>query len=178
MRATDQAPEAPRCIVIAGPNGAGKTTFAREFLPKETEIVHFVNADAIAAGLSALKPEIVAVVAARIFLVELDRLATAHTSFAFETTLSGRAHVRRLAKWKASGYRIEIAYLRIDSPQLALKRIAARVKQGGHDVARDDVLRRFGRSWVNFEQLYRSLADAWWVYDNSGVTPKLLEHGS
>ena len=85
--------------------------------------------------------------------------------------------MRRLAKWKASGYRIEIAYLRIDSPQLALKRIAARVKQGGHDVARDDVLRRFGRSWVNFERLYRSLADAWWVYDNSAITPKLLEHG-
>ena len=42
------------------------STFAREFLPKETEIVHFVNADAIAAGRSALKPEIVAVAAARI----------------------------------------------------------------------------------------------------------------
>ena len=41
----------PRCIVIAGPNGAGKTTFAREFLPKEGAVVHFVNADLIAAGL-------------------------------------------------------------------------------------------------------------------------------
>src|SRR5712691_12767597 len=92
-----------RCIIIAGPNGAGKPTFAREFLPKETAIVHFVNADAIAAGLSALKPEIVAVAAARIFLRELDRLATGRTSFAFETTLSGRAYVRRLAKWKALG---------------------------------------------------------------------------
>ena len=115
--------------------------------------------------------------AARIFLVELDRLATARTSFAFETTLSGHAYVKRLAKWKALGYRIEIAYLWINSPELALKRIAARVRQGGHDVARDDVLRRFGRSWANFERLYRSLADAWCVYDNSGITPKLLEHG-
>jgi predicted ABC-type ATPase len=167
----------PRCIIVADPNGAGKTTFAREFLPKDTEIVHFVNADAIAAGLSELRPEIVAVVAARIFLAELGRLAAARTSFAFETTLSGRAYVRRLARWKTSGYRIEIAYLQIDSPQLALKRIAARVKQGGHDIPRDDVLRRFGRSWTNFERLYRSLADAWWVYDNSGLTPKLLQHG-
>ena len=63
---SDRVAKPPRCIIIAGPNGAGKTTFAREFLPKETEIVHFVNADAIAAGLSALKPEIVAVAAARI----------------------------------------------------------------------------------------------------------------
>jgi predicted ABC-type ATPase len=34
---------APRCIVIAGPNGAGKTTFAREFLPKEARVAHFVQ---------------------------------------------------------------------------------------------------------------------------------------
>jgi predicted ABC-type ATPase len=85
--------------------------------------------------------------------------------------------VRRFAKWKTSGYRIEIAYLKIDSPQIGLKRIAARVKQGGHDIPRDAALRRFGRSWANFDALYRSLADRWWVYDNSGVTPKLLEHG-
>ncbi len=42
----------PRCIVIAGPNGAGKTTFAKEFLPNEAKVLHFVNADLIAAGLS------------------------------------------------------------------------------------------------------------------------------
>jgi predicted ABC-type ATPase len=73
------------------------------------------------------------------------------------------------------GYRIEIAYLKIDSPQIALKRIAARVKQGGHDVPSVDVLRRFGRSWKNFVAIYRPLADAWAVYDNSGVEPRLLE---
>src|SRR5258708_30469779 len=106
MSVSARPTKAPRCIIIAGPNGAGKTTFASEFLPKETEIVHFVNADSIAAGLAALKPEIVAVVAARVFLAELDRLATARTSFAFQTTLSGRAYVTRLAKWKAYGYRI------------------------------------------------------------------------
>ena len=55
--------KAPRCIIIAGPNGAGKTTFAREFLPREAGIVHFVNADLIAAGLSPLKPELAALAA-------------------------------------------------------------------------------------------------------------------
>jgi predicted ABC-type ATPase len=167
----------PRCIVIAGPNGAGKTTFAREFLPKDTDIVHFVNADLIAAGLSALRPEIAAVAAGRVFLAELDRLAAARTSFAFETTLSGITYAARITRWKLAGYRIEIAYLKIDSPQIALKRIAARVKQGGHDVPRDDVLRRFGRSWTNFTRIYRPLADVWSVYDNSGAAAQLLEQG-
>jgi predicted ABC-type ATPase len=53
-------PHIARCIVIAGPNGAGKTTFAREFLPRGAGVVHFVNADLIAAGLSPFRPELVA----------------------------------------------------------------------------------------------------------------------
>lgn len=102
---------APRCLIIAGPNGAGKTTFAREFLPKDAHIVHFVNADLIAGGLSPLR------------------------------------------------------------------RIAARVKQGGHNVPRTDVLRRFRRGWLNFQKYYRPLADHWEIYDNSQRTPRLLEIG-
>ena len=76
----------PRCIIIAGPNGAGKTTFARDFLPLDAGIVHFVNADLIASGLSPLRPEIAALTAGRLFLTELDRLADVQASFAFEST--------------------------------------------------------------------------------------------
>lgn len=42
---------------------------------------------------------------------------------------------------------------------------------------RRDVLRRFTRSWNNFEQHYRQLADAWSVYDNLGRKPIRLEQG-
>ena len=118
---------------------------------------------------------VAAVAAGRIFLHELDRLAAANQSFGFETTLSGRSHAARMAQWKRAGYRVEMIYLSIDSPDIALKRIAARVKQGGHDVPRTDVLRRFGRSRKNFEETYRALADAWAVFDNSGAEPVLLE---
>jgi predicted ABC-type ATPase len=165
----------PRCIVIAGPNGAGKTTFAREYLPKDAGVIHFVNADLIAAGLSPLRPELAALAGGRLLLTELDRLARARADFAFESTLSGLRYVGRLKKWKAAGYRLEMVFLRLRSPQLALRRIAVRVKQGGHDVPRADVLRRFERGWRNFEASYKPLADAWAVYDNSGDRPQLLE---
>jgi predicted ABC-type ATPase len=165
----------PRCIIIAGPNGAGKTTFAREFLPKDAGVVHFVNADLLAAGLSPLKPALATLKAGKIFLVELDRLAGSRQDFAFESTLSGLTYLSRLKRWKSAGYRIEIIFLRLASPQLALRRIAARVKQGGHDIPRKDVMRRFDRGWSNFETAYKSLADAWAVYDNSGDRPRLLE---
>jgi len=167
----------PRCIVIAGPNGAGKTTFAKEFLPKDAGVMHFVNADLIATGLSPLRPNLAAVAAARLVLTELDRMANARVDFAFESTLAGRSYVARIKRWKAAGYRIEMVFLNLPSPQLALRRIAARVKQGGHNVPRVDVLRRFARGWRNFETVYRPLADVWAVYDNSGEVPRWLEQG-
>jgi predicted ABC-type ATPase len=167
--------KSPRCIIVAGPNGAGKTTFAREFLLKDAGVVHFVNTDLLAAGLSPLRPELAALAAGRLFLAELDRLAKGRLDFAFESTLSGLTYLGRIQQWKNAGYRIEMVYLRLASPQLALRRIAARVKQGGHDVPRADVLRRFERGWKNFVSAYRLQADVWTVYDNSGDRPKLIE---
>ncbi len=167
----------PHCIVIAGPNGAGKTTFAREFLPREAGVIHFVNADLIAGGLSPLRPELAARRAGRLVLSELERLAKSREDFAFESTLSGRTYLRLLNEWRAGGYRIDMVFLWLPSVQLALQRIAARVRQGGHAVPRADVVRRFDRSWMNFRGIYRPLADAWAVYDNSGEVPRLLEEG-
>ena len=164
---------APKCLLIAGPNGAGKTTFAREYLPNDAGVVNFVNADLIAAGLSPLKPELAAVAAVRLVLEELERLTRLRADFALESTLSGLTYAKRIQGMKQLGYRVEIIYLQLVSPQLALRRIAGRVRQGGHSVKKADVLRRFSRSWLNFQSTYRSLADAWTVYDNSTLAPTL-----
>lgn len=172
-----RAQHEPRCIVIAGPNGAGKTTFAREYLPREAGVIRFVNADLIASGLSPLRPELAARQGGRLVLTELERLVKAREDFAFESTLSGRTYLRLMTRWRARGYRIELVFLSLPSVELALQRIAARVRQGGHDVPRADVIRRFERSWVNFHSVYRTVADRWAVYDNAGDTPQLLEAG-
>ena len=172
-----RAARTPRCIVIAGPNGVGKTTFAREFLPREAGVIHFINADLIASGLSPLRPELAARRGGRLLLTELNRLARGRQDFAFETTLSGRTYLRMLRQWRAGGYRIALVFLSLPSIELALQRIAARVRQGGHDVPRAHIVRRFSRSWSNFQMLYKDLADKWSVYDNSGAMPRLTEDG-
>ena len=125
--------------------------------------MHFVNADLIAGGLSPLDPGLAAVRAGRLVLLEIDRLASERKDFAFETTLSGLGYVRRMRAWIQVGYHIEIVYLKLESSQLARRRIATRVREGGHDVPRPDAVRRFDRSWSNFKSVYLPLADVWTV---------------
>lgn len=167
----------PRCIVIAGPNGAGKTTFARRFLTEEAHILHFVNADLIAAGLSPLDPGAARVSAGRLFLAELERHATERENFAFESTLAGLSHARRLSEFKKLGYRIDIVFLKLPMVETAIRRVALRVKQGGHNIPRGDIERRFVRGWLNFGRFYRPLADSWIVLDASTSPPAKVEEG-
>jgi len=156
---------------------SGKTTFARAYLLRNARVVHFINADLIASGLSPLDPRLAAVAAGRLVLAEIGRLAAERRDFAFESTLSGRGYSHRLQSLKDSGYDLEIVYLKLSSAELALQRVATRVRQGGHDIPSADLRRRFVRSWQNFGDVYRPLADRWTVYENSSGVPKLLEKG-
>lgn len=167
--------EAPRIIIIAGPNGAGKTTFAREFLPHEAACPVFVNADLIAAGIAPFAPEAAALQAGRLMLQELTRHFSARISFAFETTLSGRAYLRQIKEWQKAGYRVKLIFLQLGSPEEAIARVAQRVKQGGHHIPEDVIRRRFAAGKQNFEKFYAPIVDAWALYDNSGAVPSLIQ---
>lgn len=164
-----------KVIIIAGPNGAGKTTFAREFLPNEAGCPVFVNADLIAAGLAPFAPQTAALQAGRLMLQELARHCAARESFAFETTLSGRGYLSHIEAWQRAGYNVKLIFLRLNSPEEAIARVAQRVLQGGHDIPPEVVRRRFAAGLYNFEHLYAPLVDAWAVYDNAGNTPELLD---
>ena len=166
---------AKTCYIIAGPNGAGKTTFASTYLPGEAECFNFINADLIAAGISPFRPEEAGFEAGRILFEKMDAYVAGGESFGFESTLSGTTYVRRIQKMKDSGYRIVIFYLKIPSPELSVARVKERVKEGGHNVPEEDILRRFEKSWANFCELYRPLADKWIVFDNSGKATIILE---
>lgn len=164
-----------KVIIIAGPNGAGKTTFAREFLPNEAGCPQFVNADLIAAGLAPFAPQTAAVQAGRLMLAEMERHFAAGHSFAFETTLAGRGYLRHIRRWRATGYVVEIIFLRLTNAEEAIARVAQRVRQGGHDIPEAVIRRRFDAGLNNFRQFYGPCADAWALYDNSVNRPVLLE---
>jgi predicted ABC-type ATPase len=170
---------APLVVVLAGPNGAGKSTSAAHLLRGALAVDEFVNADTIAQGLSAYRPESAAVTAGRVMLDRLHFLARERRDFAFETTLAGRGHARWLQDLGAAGYRTHLIFLALPAADLAVARVAERVRQGGHDVPEAVVRRRFLAGLRNFFEVYRTVVDGWHMYDNSTVTgPRLIAHGA
>ena len=159
--------------IIGGCNGAGKSTLARELLPR-LGIGRFLNADLIAKGLSPVNPALAAFAAGRRLLEEASGLIEAGSSFALESTLSGKTYVKLLREAKERGYRLVLHYIVIGSATQAVERVRLRVLTGGHNVPEDDIRRRFERSVRHFLEDYLPLADEWGLWDNQVPPPQKI----
>src|SRR5262249_9630543 len=83
-----------------------------------------------------------------------------------------------LKRWREEGYLISLYYFWVRSPDLAVSRVANRVRRGGHNVPEATIRQRYERSMHNFFSLYRALADSWFWYDNTeSATPRLIACG-
>jgi len=168
----------PHVIVLSGPNGAGKSTAAPALLKGALGVTEFVNPDVIAQGLSAFAPERVALAAGRIMLTRLHELAHQGVDFAFETTLASRRFAPWLADLRRTGYSVHVLFLWLPSADLAVERVAERVRMGGHAVPEETIRRRYVAGLRNFFMLYRPLAATWRIFDTSqACRPQLIARG-
>jgi predicted ABC-type ATPase len=155
----------PRVVILAGPNGAGKSTSAAKLLLGPLQVTEFVNADVIAQGLSAFAQQNVAMQAGRVMLRRLQQLAAARQDFAFETTLATRSYSTWLPELQKVGYAVDLLFLWLPSAEMAMARVADRVRAGGHHVPDDVIARRYRAGLRNLTQLYIPLVDSWNVID-------------
>ena len=170
---------APNLIVVAGPNGAGKTTAAANLLVGALSVQEFVNADTIAKGLSAFRPESVAIQAGRVMLERLHHLTAERADVAFETTLASRSFAPWIKTLIETGYAFRIVFFWLPSADMAVARVNKRVVEGGHAVPEPVIRRRYEAGLKNFFHIYYPLAATWGFYDNSsGVSPRLIASGS
>lgn len=171
-------PNPPTVVILAGINGAGKTTSSRPVVAETYGIKTFVNADVVAQGLSGFDPAPVAAKAGQIVLEWVRELGGRRADFAFETTIAGRTHAVWLRTLREAGYDVRLHYYWLDSPELAVARVAARVRIGGHHIPEETIRQRYPRTVGNFFELYRPLASRWFVYDNSGSETRLVADGA
>ncbi len=150
--------------IIAGANGSGKSTLASELLPSEN--IEFLNADEVAKEICPEHIESVKIQAGKIVLKNLDNLLSSGKSFAIETTLAGKNHIKTIQKAKDLGYEVCLIYSYLDNPDFCENRIKVRVLNGGHDIPHEDIVRRFYRSKENFWNIYKDLVDEWNLFYN------------
>jgi len=167
----------PNLYIIAGCNGAGKTTASFTILPDILDCKEFVNADAIAYGISPFNVEGVAIEAGKIMLRRIEELLTEGSDFAIETTLATRSYVSLVQRAQAIGYTVKVIYIWLASPKIALRRVAERVKRGGHNIPDDVVERRYYRGVNNFFSLFIPVCDAWILADNTFDELNIVAHG-
>jgi len=167
-----------KLYIIAGCNGAGKTTASYTILPEILDCKEFVNADEIAKGISPFQPEKVRIEAGRMMLNRIKNLLEAGEIFAFETTLSTISYVSFIQRAKQLGYQVTCLFFFLDSEELAISRVATRVKEGGHHIPEEVIRRRYKSGLKNFFNLFLPMVDNWLFVDNSGDSYEIIAEGS
>ena len=164
----------PKLYIIAGCNGAGKTTASFTILPEVLGCKEFINADEIAKGLSPFQPESVAVQAGRIMLARMDELLQKGETFAFETTLATKSYKQKIEWAQANGYEVTLLFFWLDSPNIAKKRVAQRVAEGGHNIPLETIERRYYNGIANLFTIYIDMVDICYIFDNSEGRKELI----
>jgi predicted ABC-type ATPase len=165
----------PTILVLAGPNGAGKSTAASVLIPAG---IPFLNADEIAKALPGYPSRSADILAGRRLIDRMTLLEEARGSFAVETTLASRSLAPRIRRLQRSGYRFELAFLWTPSPEFSIRRVAERVRLGGHSIPQETIRRRYSRGLTNLFRSYIPIADLWKVYDNTDLEgPNLVAEG-
>lgn len=162
-----------KLYIIAGCNGAGKTTASYTVLPEMLGCREFVNADEIASGLSPFNPGSVAIDAGRLMLQRMNDLLAEGADFAFETTLATRSYMKFIEKARAKGYFVTLLYFWLPTPELAIERVATRVREGGHGIPPEVIRRRYASGIRNMTALYTPVCDFWTIYDNSSADEEI-----
>jgi predicted ABC-type ATPase len=163
----------PNLYIIAGCNGAGKTTASFTVLPEMLNCEEFINADEIARGLSPFNPDKAAIDAGRLMLSKIDKLISNNKDFAFETTLATRSYSKTIHKARQKGYAVTLVFFWLDSVDLAIERVKTRVLEGGHDIPKAVIIRRYYSGLSNLFNIYIPICDYWMIFNNS-VSPSVL----
>lgn len=160
--------KAPDLYVLAGVNGAGKSSIGETIFRRQGSIVY--NPDAVAQKIRALHPDIpLSLANAHAWQLGkslLEQAIRERKDYLFETTLGGRSITGLLREAARGGHRLHIWFCGLESPELHLKRVRARVARGGHDIPEEKIRERWDGSRENLVRLLPHVHHLR-MYDNS-----------
>jgi len=87
-------------------------------------------------------------------LDRIKELLLTETTFAFETTLATKSYAQFITEAKSKDYEVVLLFLALDTVELAIQRVKTRVREGGHNIPEDVIIRRFQSGLIFFSNLY------------------------
>lgn len=161
-----------RIIVAAGTNGAGKSSIAGEYFSQTRGYYNpdLRTRDLIAAGLTA---DAANAQSWNEGFGQLRHAIDSNQDFTFETTLGGKSIVAQLHRAAALGRNVCLWYVGLESPEMHIARVKARVARGGHNIPEGKIRERYTASLTNLIGLI-GVAAAIHVFDNSQEDAKGL----
>lgn len=165
-------------FIFAGPNGSGKSSLAERFYKKpENKSYKYICPDNIALSMRGEYPDERQRYLKAMQIAEELRYSALDKKIpvCLETVLSSREKIDYILEAQKAGYKIHIAYVLTDSPEINLARVRKRASQGGHDVSEDKLIKRYYKSLEYVSEIIL-LADEIYIYDNSveNKKPKLI----
>ena len=76
-----------------------------------------------------------------------------------------------------SGYCVNLLFFWLKTPELANLRVAERVANGGHNIPKDVIKRRYVAGLSNLFNLFMKEVDSWVIYNNSENPRKQVAFG-
>ena len=138
----------------------------------------FVNSDEFAKGLSPFDPSKASIQASRFMLMKIRYLLKRQQDFAIETTLATRTLLKTAKQAQSAGYTVTLLYFWLNSPDMAVERVRARVEAGGHNIPEETIRRRYSRGIYYFFNLYAPISERWILADNSQIPFRVIAEGS
>ena len=124
------------------------------------------------------QPDGAKVAAGRLMLSRIKTLIADKADFAIETTLAAKSYHALIKKAREEGYKASLIYFWLQSPELAIKRVAERVKHGGHHVDDSIIRRRYRAGIKNLFNLYCPVVDYFLFIDNSIMPSEVIAEGN
>jgi predicted ABC-type ATPase len=157
----------PALFIVAGPNGAGKSLFSKKLTDSAYEVF---DGDKHMVALMKKYPEtgseaLLSYIDENIFTQEKRKALTARLNYAFETNFSAADPMETAKEFKKAGYDIHLVFMGLNSLGESIKRVAYRVRKGGHRVSEDSI--RYNYEF-GFKNLYKYITefDSVTLFDN------------
>lgn len=92
--------------------------------------------------------------------------------------MATRSYVSLIKTAQGAGYKVTLLFIWLDSPETAARRVADRVKKGGHNIPGNVIERRYYRGISNLFNLYIPVSDQWMIVTNETIVPEPVAEGA